>query len=242
MKYQQLTRLFVQGSLENQTYALSNLTDIHYLTKVMRKKVNDHVLVFNEEFGEYLAKIIELANKKIIFSLEEQTRKTERQLKLNLIFAPIKHPRINFLLEKATELGVNELIPVVTKHTIIDKINYDKWSIYTKEAAEQCCRLSLPKISPIQKFDDFIETWSKNREILFCNEREESLHISTYLKTKASLGEVNIMIGPEGGFSAQEIEMLKSKKFTTSIHLGERILRAETAALAALSIGGMFLL
>lgn len=232
-----MTRLFIPNSLENETIILSNPLDINYLARVMRKKIDDQILVFNQESGEYLAKLTEITNKKITLKLIEQTRPPELEPLLRLIFSPIKHPRIQFLLEKATELGATHLVPIQTKHSVIDKINIEKWQIYVKEASEQCERLSLPKIENLVSLDKFLSNWSDKNQIILCNEKEENLSITDFIKKGAiNSKELNIMIGPEGGFSQDELKILTSKKFITSVHLGKRILRAETAALSALAI------
>lgn len=234
MKYRNLARLFIPDLLKDKSFTLTNHQDVHYLRNVLRKKENDNVLLFNNIAGEFLAKIIEISSKKIVFELLELVQEYKKQeYDVNLIFAPIKQTRIGFLLEKATELGVTNLFPIQTKHSVVDKINLLKWQAYVKEAAEQCGRLDVPNIYPLKNLDQFIAEWPKTKRILLCNEKEENQPLPNYLPEKNSF---NIMIGPEGGFSQFEIEMLKTKDFITSVHLGERILRAETAAVTALSM------
>ncbi len=233
MKYQQLTRLFVTSSLENKIITLLSAAEIHYLANVMRKKLKEQLLLFNSQDGEYLAEIIEINNKKIILNLLEKIREPKKEKEVNLIFAPIKQTKILFLLEKATELGVTILTPVKTKHSVVDKINLTKWQIYTKEASEQCGRLSLPEIKPLEKLDKFLNRWDHSKKIILCNEKEKNLHIAQYIRTTE--GVINVMVGPEGGFSKEELQLLEGKDFIISVHLGERILRAETASIAALA-------
>ena len=235
MKYHQMTRLFVPFSLQSEMIILSTLADVHYLIKVMRKKKGDQLLIFNQQDGEYIAEITEIGNKNIVFKRLEQTKFYQKKSEINLIFAPIKQSRMSFLLEKTTELGVSKLIPVQTKHSVVDKINLSKWQIYLKEAAEQCGRLDLPEIKELQSFDKFIAQWPVDQLIILCNESEQSLPLIKALQDKTKDIIINIMIGPEGGFSAQEISILKQKSFVQSVHLGPRILRAETAAIAALA-------
>ena len=240
MKYSQFTRLFVQLSLKREIINFSSLPDIHYLINVMRKKIKDQILIFNQFDGEYLAEIIEVKNKSISFQVLEQVRQPTSENEINLIFAPIKQSRIVFLLEKATELGVTMFTPVQTKHSVVDKINLSKWNIYLKEASEQSNRLSIPAINTLEKLDRFLINWDRSKKIIFCNEKEDSFPFVDALKKIDKLDGVNIMIGPEGGFSEEEVSLLKSKKFIISSHLGERILRAETAAISAISLAGYY--
>ncbi len=236
MKYQQLTRLFVTEHLRNNNIILSNLTDIHYLVKVMRKRIDDTILLFNGEDGEYLAKITEIKPKQINFTLIEQVRSPRAEPQINLIFAPIKQNRMIFLLEKTTELGVSNFTPIKLKHSVVDKINIDKWHIYIKEACEQSRRLSLPTIQPLISLDNFLSTWNEQDMIYLCNEMEESLHLASQIALAKQHASINLMIGPEGGFSSQELELLRAKKFITSVSLGKNILRSETAAIAAVTL------
>ncbi len=234
MKYHQFTRLFIDNFSGKENIILSNQLDINYLANVMRKKTHSQLLVFNKECGEFLAEIIEISNKKMVLKPLKKIRDYQEEQDINLIFAPIKQSRIDFLLEKVTELGVTKITPIQLKHSVVDKINLNKWHIYVKEAAEQCGRLSLPKIKPLETLNKFLLEWPEDQQIILCNEREKDLSLAKYLKTATQ--KINIMIGPEGGFSEQELLMLTAKKFITSVHLGPRILRSETAALCALSM------
>ena len=232
-----MTRLFIPNFLEKDSFTILDPTNINYLVKVMRKKIGAELLIFNQIDGEYLVEIIEITHKKITVKIIKKVRAYKQEAELNLIFAPIKQPRINFLLEKATELGITNLIPIQTKHSVIDKINLTKWNIYIKEASEQCERISIPKISPLITLNNFLYNWQEDQNIILCNEKEKNLSLSKHLQSIKKLNKpINIMIGPEGGFSEQELLTLSSKKFITSTHLGPRILRAETAALYAVSV------
>lgn len=229
-----MTRLFISNAIQDEMIIINQAADINYLVKVMRKKIGDEIFIFNPQNGEFLAQIINITKKEIVLKIIKQTRTPVVERTIRLIFAPIKHPRIHFLIEKATELGVTHLIPIRTKHSVVDKMNMDKWNIYVKEAAEQCERLSFPEISPLVDLDKFLNNWDQTQEIIFCNEKEQNFHISKLEINSANA--INILIGPEGGFSLEEISLLSSKKFIKSVSLGKNTLRAETAALAALAI------
>lgn len=235
MKYQHLTRLFIADSIEKNSLIISKSADVHYLLKVMRKKIGDKFIIFNNISGEFLVEIIEANGKTLLINIVEQLREKVKEKEINLIFAPIKHTRINFLLEKATELGVTKLIPVITDHSVVDKVNNSKWDIYIKEAAEQCRRISIPEVLPLINLKKLIESWDVKRKILWCNEKEEVQHFINFKDENAC----NILIGPEGGFSAKEIDLLLSKDFIESVHLGNRILRSETAAITALAYANL---
>lgn len=241
MKYQHLTRIFLLCPLEKGSLTINSTKEIHYLSKVMRKRIGDQVLIFNNLNGEYLAEIISISNQKILLNLIEKTRDNEQEKEINLIFSPIKQARMMFLLEKATELGATKLIPIETQHSVVDKINLNKYQIYLKEAAEQCGRLSLPKIKNLTKLNSFIKEWDPQNIIILCNEKEENLSFNEYLKLNNLNQPINIMIGPEGGFSKEELKHITSLKFIKSTHLGPKILRAETAALTALAIANTFI-
>lgn len=225
-----MQRLYFPQPLKSINILLQNRNDIHYLINVMRKKIDDRIIAFNAEDGEYLAQINSISNKQIELRIIKKIREPEKENELTLIFAPIKTPRINFLLEKATELGVTKLIPIRTQHCVIDKINLEKWQIYVKEAAEQCERLSVPEIMPLITLEQLLKTWDRSKQILLCNEKEKILHLRNAPKAST------LIIGPEGGFSTQELNNLTSQEFITSVHLGPRILRAETASLVGLAL------
>ena len=235
MKYHQLTRLFIEYPIEKNNLIINEQADIHYLLKVMRKKLGDKFIIFNNDAGEFLVEISETNGKTISVNILEQLRKKTKEREINLIFAPIKQTRINFLLEKSTELGVTKLIPIITEHSVVDKVNMSKWKIYTKEAAEQCGRISVPEISPMTSLRGLIDSWDDKEIILWCNEKEKDQHFMSFSKED----NYNILIGPEGGFSSKEFDLLSSKKFIKSVHLGNQILRSETAVIAALAYANL---
>lgn len=233
-----MTRLFVPEDLKREIVEITNSTDLNYLANVMRKKISDVIYIFNPQDGEYSAEITNIAKKKITLNIKNKIKDPIKEKNIiNLIFAPIKHPRMSFLIEKATELGVTNFIPMQTQHSVVDKLNLEKIHIHIKEAAEQCERTSLPSIFPLITLNQLLITWPKEKNIILCNEKEKELSLLSYLEqTKTPQQSISIMIGPEGGFSSQELSSLQELTYITSIHLGPRILRAETASLYSLSV------
>jgi 16S rRNA (uracil1498-N3)-methyltransferase len=221
-----LLRLYTpQKLLQSESIVLSK-EHSHYLCKVMRKKLDDSVLLFNNNDGEWQAVINEISQNRVIVVLEKQTRLPTIISGPSLIFAPIKNTRMPFLLEKATELGVAEIFPVLTKNSVVDKLNYDKMQLTLIEAAEQCERITIPTLHPLTPLMKLLDSWSEDRVILFCNERETNNLIT---------GGGAILVGPEGGFTEQEVMMISHYKFVQSVKLTDTILRAETAVIAGLA-------
>lgn len=234
MNYNRYSRVFIDQDLLQGFVTLSP-TQSHYLVNVMRRKIGDKVLIFNGREGEFLADIIDNRKKAVILKIISQTRKQPNAPKLALIFALIKNSRINYIIEKATELGVSELIPVITKHSIKDKLNINKVHAWTVEACEQSTRLSLPKIYEPSNLLDLLSIWDVKTPILFANESETSISLNNLASKLEPEKKYAVLIGPEGGFADEEKEYLNKLTFINSFHLGALTLRAETAAICALS-------
>jgi 16S rRNA (uracil1498-N3)-methyltransferase len=200
----------------------------NYLTSVMRSKIGDFCLVFNGIDGEFMAKITAINKKSTELLIVKHTKEQINCPELCLIFSPIKAHRLGFLIEKATELGVTKFIPIITKHSYVREVNINKLSLIAIAAAQQCERLDVPIFIPSITLEAFLATWQK-QNITLCYEREQHKHITQARNSKA------LMIGPEGGFSEEELLAMSNYAFIESVHLGARILRAETAALMALS-------
>ncbi len=203
----------------------------HYLANVMRLKAGDDVTLFNGRDGAFAAKIVAASRKRVELVLGRQLQAPDVLPDLWLLFAPIKKARTDFLVEKATELGVGRLVPVLTQYTQTRRFNQDRARAQVVEAVEQCHGLSLPEVDELAALNDVLADWPDNRVLYFCDERRDA----TPLAEAATDGPAAILIGPEGGFSEKEREKLKALSFTRPVSLGARILRAETAAVAALA-------
>ncbi|MDG4718428.1 MULTISPECIES: 16S rRNA (uracil(1498)-N(3))-methyltransferase [Thalassospira] len=219
----------------------------HYLEHVMRLKPGTPVKVFNGRDGEWLGTISELRKKKGRITAETLLREQGNEAGPTLVFAPIKKQRLDFLIEKAVELGVGKLQPVITQHGITDKVRLDRLQAQVIEAAEQCERLTVPDVAEPVRLLDWVANGAENHHLLFCDETGSGSpigEVTSQLLAKGAgsvIDNINVVnhalvIGPEGGFSADELERIRKQPFATPVSLGPRILRAETAAIAALTV------
>ena len=221
--------------------------DSHYLISVMRRTKGDGVRLFNGVDGEWTARIA-LANRKgALLELIEQTRKQVESPDLTLLFAPVKRQKTELIVEKATELGARSIWPVLTQHTQADRTKMDRLEAIAKEASEQTERLDLPQINDPSKLAKVLEGWDETCPIFYCDEAGDendqvwggqtgrARPMLDVLKDQSST-RAAILIGPEGGFSVEERTQLRSLPFVHPVSLGPRILRAETAVIAALTL------
>jgi len=234
MNYNRHSRIFINDPFSEGNIHLSELQS-HYLTNVMRKKISDQVVIFNGIDGEYLAEINAIRKKQVVLKATKKLKAQVKERELVLIFALIKNHRLNYLIEKATEMGVTEFVPIVTQHSVRDKFNIAKAKSWVIEACEQSERLSVPSISDPVKLDDLIKSWDPQAEIIFANESESGCSFSDLGKKLHQDSKYAILIGPEGGFSDDEKKTLSNLEFIRSVHLGPRILRSESAAICAIS-------
>ena len=228
-------RLYIDQNLSVLSLCKLSADASHYLCNVMRCKENELIYCFNEKNGEFLSKIIKIDKKNTLIEPQKQIRNQETLPDLWLLFAPLKKDNTDFVIEKATELGVKKIIPVITQFTNNDKLKIERLTAQATEAAEQCERLSIPKIEKISKLKDILNNWDHNRIIYFMNERRGTQKIATAFNSNTNQS-VAILVGPEGGFSDEEAQFIESFSFVKSISMGPRILRAETAVVSALSV------
>jgi 16S rRNA (uracil1498-N3)-methyltransferase len=224
-----LPRLYVHEPIAEGAAIALDPRQAHYLGNVMRKGAGDELLIFDGRSGEWLARIAAAGRKRMTLSVERLTREAETLPDLTLAFAPVKRAQTDWLVEKATELGVARLQPVITGRTIAERIKFDRLEAITIEAAEQCGRTVLPEIIDPAPLDRFLKA-SAAHPLYFADEQG-----GAPVASAMSRGPATILIGPEGGFTEEERAMVRSADHAVAISLGPRILRAETAALAAVS-------
>ena len=226
-------RLFVDHTLGEAQSVPLNKDQAHYIFSVMRKSIGETILIFDGNNGEWKASIEEISKKSGVLLCIKQTKPQIMPPDLWLFFSPLKKVRTDFIVEKATELGVAKIIPVQTEHTNADRVNLSRLSAHAIEAAEQCGGTYIPKIEELQKINKVLENFPPDRQLLFCDEKLQASELNFENLKK---GKWAILVGPEGGFSEIERNYLKGLKFTSSISLGPRILRADTAAVTAISL------
>ena len=226
-------RLFVDHTLGKAQSVPLNKDQAHYIFSVMRKSIGETILIFDGNNGEWEASIEEISKKSGVLFCIKQTKPQIMPPDLWLFFSPLKKVRTDFIVEKATELGVAKIIPVQTEHTNADRIKLTRLSAHAIEAAEQCGGTYIPKIEELQKINEVLENFPPDRRLLFCDEKLQASEVNLENLKK---GKWAILVGPEGGFSEIERNYLKGLKFTFSISLGPRILRADTAAVTAISL------
>jgi 16S rRNA (uracil1498-N3)-methyltransferase len=229
-------RLYTESDLATGLTVPLTAGQAHYLGNVMRMKIGDSVVLFNGRDGEWRASIAELRKKGGAASPTEQLRAQENGPDLWLLFAPVKRARIDFIAEKATELGVSAIAPVFTDNTAVSRVNEERLRTNAIEAAEQCGRLSVPDIQPAARLVQRLDDWPGDRRIMLCDETGNGAPVYDALAGHANGADPwAILCGPEGGFSPAELDRLAENSIVTRISLGPRILRADTAAIAALA-------
>lgn len=228
-------RLFVPDDLAAQTAISLDSAQSHYLAHVMRAQLGEAVSVFNGRDGQWLSTITVLGKKGAIVTLSTQTRPQTPEPDLWLLAAPIKRERFEMVVEKATELGVSALWPVITQHTAMSRVNTERMQSHLIEAAEQCERLTVPHLFDPAPLAQALAQWDQSRPLLYLDETGGQ-NLAQYLAPLPASTPLAVLIGPEGGFSESERTWLRSLPMVHPITLGPRILRAETASFAALAV------
>ena len=205
----------------------------HYLLNVMKLDAGDSFLAFDGKNGEFECELAEVSKKSLSAKVLKKTRDFAACPDIWLLFAPVKKDQTDFIIQKAVELGCSVIQPVITMRTIAGKTKTERFVAQSIEACEQCRRVDLPEIREAQPLGRIIETWDKGRILYFMDETGAGTDVVRAFDPKA--GSAAVLIGPEGGFSPEELEILRKKDFAAGVSLGGRILRAETAVAAALS-------
>ncbi len=224
-------RLFVDLPLGHGAAPMIDGPAAHYLLNVMRMKAGDPILLFDNISGEWLAVVADAAKRSLMLRIERQVSEIEQVPDLWLCFAPVKKARLDWIIEKATELGVGRLQPVITERTIVERVKRERLEAQIVEACEQCGRTALPTLAEPVKLPQLLKNWPAGRALLFADEAGGAPLASIDAPAPAA-----ILTGPEGGFTARERELLTGHSAVRRIALGPRILRAETAAIAAVGI------
>ena len=242
-------RLFVDTPLPGPgTHGLTG-DQAHYVIHVMRRGTGDRLALFNGRDGEWLAEITATAKRAVTLAVTRQTRPQKAEPDVWIAFAPIKKARTDFIAQKVTELGAARLMPVMTRRTVADRVNTARMHANAVEAAEQCERLTVPRVDAPVKLDALLAAWPRDRRLLFCDEDLTGTPILAALmapavtddggdtsETASVTASWGLLIGPEGGFDDTERARIRAVAGAIPVTLGPRLLRADTAALAALAI------
>lgn len=229
-----LQRLYVTSDLAEGGIVSLEREQAHYLLNVLRMDEGAPLLVFNGRDGEFEASLRPTGRKAAELELVTLARPQDPPTRLDFLFAPLKVGRLDYLVQKATEMGARTIRPVFTDHTQLHKVNAERLAANILEAAEQCGNLAIPELEEAMRLDALLDAWDPARRIIHCDESAAGNNPASIL---SEIGErdLALLIGPEGGFSGRERERLHDLPFVTAIPLGPRILRADTAAVAAMA-------
>jgi 16S rRNA (uracil1498-N3)-methyltransferase len=229
-------RLYVEASVGAGAKVPLEPSQINYLRNVLRRKPGEAVLVFNGRDGEWRGTLAEGGKRSVLLLIEDRVRTQTQALDLHYLFAPLKHARLDYMVQKAVELGVSRLQPVLTRHTQVARVNLNRMRANAVEAAEQCGILTLPEVAEPVTLDCMIAERDPARMLVFCDEDAEVKDPIAALSAVRPSEALAVLIGPEGGFAEDERAALVALPNVLRLALGPRILRADTAAVAALAL------
>jgi 16S rRNA (uracil1498-N3)-methyltransferase len=227
-------RLHLEATLSAGGEIILNSEQGHYLTSVLRLSSGDALRAFNGRDGEWLAYLATVGRKSVSLRCERRVAEAKLPPDVDYVFAPLKHARLDYVVQKATELGARRLRPVMTSRTVAGRVNLERMRANVIEAAEQCNLVHVPEVLEPEKLEKVLASWEKGRSLVYCDETLVDRNPLQNLKSVRA--PTAVLIGPEGGFTDEEKALLKSHSFVVPISLGPRIMRADTAAVAALTL------
>jgi 16S rRNA (uracil1498-N3)-methyltransferase len=228
-------RLYVDADLTQSGRLAATPEQANYLVNVLRLRIGAEVRIFNGRDGEWAATITEVAKRGCTLALVGQTRPQVAGPDIDYLFAPLKRSRLDYMVQKATEMGVRRLRPVLTRHTVAERVNLDRLRANAIEAAEQCGVLWVPEVLEPVKLDYALAQWDVARPLIFADESAPIANPIDALR-QVKQGPVAVLVGPEGGFHVDERVLLRAQPYTVPVSLGPRIMRADTAAVAVLAL------
>ncbi len=230
-----LIRLFVEPDLTGGAEIALTREQHHYLTKVMRRGEGDEIAVFNGRDGEWRAALSNLSKKAGSLTVSANRKAQSPEPDLWLVFSLLKRGPVDLIVEKAAELGVSNLCPVITERTNATRVKMDRLKTIATEAAEQCGRITVPEIGEPAKLETLLAAWPEDRGLVWLDETGSGAPIADVMAARPAGTPDAVLIGPEGGFSPAELALIDKNSYVTPASMGQRLLRAETACIAALS-------
>jgi 16S rRNA (uracil1498-N3)-methyltransferase len=232
---QRTLRLYVPAPLSSGAAVALKDQQAHYLLHVMRLQQGATFRLFNGADGEWLAEIIAAGKRDLTLRCDRKLRDPSPPPDIDYLFAPLKHARLDYMAQKATEMGARRLRPVITRRTIAERVNIDRLRNNVIEAAEQCNLVGLPEVLEPQPLESLLGRWGRPRQLIWCDEAAAPESPLVVLKGLEP-GPMAVLVGPEGGFTSEEQGLLRAQDFVHAISLGPRVIRADTAAVAVLAL------
>jgi 16S rRNA (uracil1498-N3)-methyltransferase len=229
-------RVYISQDLAPEAEIKLDPQQTNYLVNVLRLGAGAPILLFNGRDGEFSASLSTSSRKAALLAVGTQTRPQEAPPDVDYLFAPLKHARLDYMAQKAVEMGARRLRPVITRHTQVSRVNLERLQANAIEACEQCGVIWTPEIAPVEPLAEALKLWPPERLLVFCDEEAEQVSPLDALGSARAEGGVGLLIGPEGGFDDDERAAILSAPRVLRLSLGPRILRADTAAVAALTL------
>lgn len=234
-------RLYVSAPLATGAVIEPDRGQANYLLNVLRLRDGDAIHLFNGVDGEWRALVEAATRRACRLVVHEQLRPQTPLAPLRYLFAPLKQARLDYMVQKAVEMGVGRLSPVLTQHTQVSRVNVERMRANVIEAAEQCGILAIPTVDEPQRLASLLDAWDPGERLVFCDEEAPANEAARTLDTLRPGGTLALLVGPEGGFSAEERTRIRALPGAVPLSLGPRILRADTAAVAALALVQAFI-